>query len=172
MIPRPPKLRIFHRNDQPGGAAAGRRSHAMTFLRRKTARRERQLDGRGRIKDAIEFELNFHFGVAVLRETSVDGQIFDRDGVRSQQSDWSRDPERGDIVRLLIHRAIGALDRIRAMFPIIVYWRPGSDEQFVSLTGAGRRGDVVFVWIDVALVAAEPGTVEPGVGIVVRGAEL
>jgi hypothetical protein len=42
----------------------------------------------------------------------------------------------------------------------------------IGAADVGLGGYVVFIRVYVALVPAKPGTVEPGVGVVIRGLEL
>src|SRR6516164_3655821 len=88
------------------------------------------------------------------------------------QADRASYAKWGDVVGFLIHSAIGALNGVRAMFPVIIHRSPGADEQFVVALEIDLRSNVILIWIDVSLVTAQLDAIKPSIGVVIRRAEL
>jgi len=170
VIPGPPQLGIREIEHQLRMVRGGRRANAVALVRGEVARPQRQLP-LGAVTGRFGFEVHFH-GRPFVHQARVHRHVADASGRSRHQAHTTRDAQCGDVVRLLVHIAVGALDVIGAVAPVVSDRRPDAHQQLVFRVELHLPGHVVIVGIDVAFVAAERVPVQECVGIIVGGVEF
>src|SRR5262249_4662569 len=65
-----------------------------------------------------------------------------------------------------------SFSRVRTMFPVVVHWRPDSNDQLVVRMRPDCGGHIILVRIYVTFMTAEPNAIEPGIGVVISCPKL